>query len=98
VTSILNSMSVDISSFSSRGDQPNAVTLPSIGVSFVPYHIFNRGSFVAAFNNLGHHLIDEWRVPELGCWIPDHPSHSLDSCSGFYFVLDRSGPAEAGIH
>jgi putative methyltransferase (TIGR04325 family) len=77
------------------GDQPNAVTLHSIGVSFVPYHIFNRRSFVAKFNNLGYRLVDEWRTPELGCWIPDHASHSLDSYSGFYFVLDSPGPPRA---
>ena len=74
------------------GDQPSAVTLHMVGVSFIPYYIFNRRSFVDAFTNLGYRLVDEWRTPELGCWIPDHASHSLDSYSGFYFVLDRSGP------
>ena len=78
------------------GDQPDAVTLHSIGVSFLPYHIFNRRSFVAAFTNLGHRQVDDWRTPELGCRIPDHASHSLDSYSGFYFILDQSGPARAG--
>jgi putative methyltransferase (TIGR04325 family) len=72
------------------GEQPDAVTLHSMGVSFVPYHIFNRRSFVAEFTNLGYRQVDEWRTPELGCWIPEHASHSLDSYSGFYFVLDRS--------
>ena len=77
------------------GDQPNAVTLHSIGVSFIPYRIFNRRSFVAEFNNLGYRLVDDWRTPELGCWIPDHASHSLDCYSGFYFVLDPPGLARA---
>ena len=71
------------------GDQPHAVTLHSIGVSFVPYHIFNRPSFVAAFVELGYRLVDEWQVPDLGCRIPDHASHSLDAYRGFYFVLER---------
>lgn len=79
------------------GDQPDAVTLHSIGASFVPYHIFNRRSFVAEFNNLGYRLVDGWRTPELGCWIPGHPSHSLDSYSGFYFVLDRPGPGDRAL-
>lgn len=78
------------------GDQPDAVTLHSIGTSFVPYHIFNRRSFVAEFTNLGYRQVDEWRAPELGCRIPDHTSHSLDSYSGFYFILDQSGPEGAG--
>jgi putative methyltransferase (TIGR04325 family) len=78
------------------GDRPNAVTLNSTGVSFVPYHIFNRWSFIDTFEKLGYRLIDEWRTPELGCWVPDHPFYSLDSYSGFYFVLDRSGSAPAG--
>jgi putative methyltransferase (TIGR04325 family) len=69
------------------GDQPHMVTLCAIGVSFNPYHIFNRRSFVGAFTDLGYRLVDEWRASELGCQIPDHASHSLDAFSGFYFVL-----------
>ena len=74
------------------GDQPDAVTLHAIGVSFLPYRIFNRRSFVAAFENLGYRLVDEWMTPELGCQIAGHPSHSLDAYSGFYFVLDKTAP------
>lgn len=78
------------------GDQPYAVTLHSIGVSFVPYHIFNRQSFVAAFVEFGYRLVDEWHCPDVGCRIPDHASHSLDSYRGFYFVLDRFTPSRTG--
>ena len=46
-----------------------AVTLYAIGVSFNPYHIFNRRSFVAAFVDLGYRLVDEWQTPDLG--MPD---------------------------
>ena len=82
------------------GDNADAVTMHSMGVSFVPYRIFNRRSFVAEFIDLGYRQVDEWRAPELMCWIPDHPSYSLESYSGFYFVLDRSGPgrASSSIH
>ena len=76
-------------------DQPEAVTLNATGVSFNPYHIFNRRSFIAAFVDLGYRLADEWQTAELACRIPDHASHSLDAFSGFYFVLDRSRPAQA---
>jgi putative methyltransferase (TIGR04325 family) len=78
------------------GDQPEAVTLCATGVSFTPYRIFNRRSFIAAFVDLGYRLVDEWRTPDNACRIPDHASHSLDACTGFYFVLDRSRPARAG--
>jgi putative methyltransferase (TIGR04325 family) len=74
-------------------DQPHMVTLCAIGVSFNPYHIFNRRSFVAAFVDLGYRLVDEWLTSDLGCRISDHPSHSLDAFSGFYFVLDRATPS-----
>jgi putative methyltransferase (TIGR04325 family) len=77
------------------GDRPEAVTLNATGVSFNPYRIFNRRSFVAAFVDLGYRLVDEWRSPELACRIPDHASYSLDAFSGFYFVLDRSKAAQA---
>ena len=76
-------------------DQPEAVTLNATGVSFNPYRIFNRRSFIAAFVDLGYRLADEWKTAELACRIPDHASHSLDAFSGFYFVLDRSRPAQA---
>jgi putative methyltransferase (TIGR04325 family) len=78
------------------GDQTYAVTLCAIGVSFNPYHIFNRRSFVATFIDLGYRLVDEWLTPDLGCQIPDHDSHSLDSFRGFYFLLDRPGPLRMG--
>lgn len=70
-------------------NQPYAVTLHSIGVAFVPYQIFNREVFVSAFVSLGYRLVDEWITPELGCLIPDQPSYSLKSYSGFYFTLER---------
>jgi putative methyltransferase (TIGR04325 family) len=75
------------------GDQPEAATLCAIGVSFNPYHIFNRRSFIAAFVDLGYRLVDEWRTPENACRIPDHASYSLDAFSGFYFVFGQPGPA-----
>jgi putative methyltransferase (TIGR04325 family) len=74
------------------GDQPEAVTLSATGVSFAPYRIFNRRSFITAFVDLGYRLVDEWLTPGFDCRIPDHASHSLDAFSGFYFVLDRTTP------
>ncbi|HEY1781869.1 MAG TPA: hypothetical protein VGG79_15815 [Roseiarcus sp.] len=76
----------------SVGDQMDMVTLCASGVSFDPYYIFNRQSFVDAFVDLGYRLVNEWRVPDLDCQIPDHPAHSLDAFSGSYFVLDGPNP------
>ena len=75
------------------GDQSEAVTLSATGVSFTPYRIFSRQSFITAFVDLGYRLVDEWLTPGFDCRIPDHVSHSLDAFSGFYFVLEPSGPA-----
>jgi putative methyltransferase (TIGR04325 family) len=76
------------------GDQPHMVTLCAIGVSFNPYHIFNRRSFVGAFVDLGYRLVDEWLASDLDCRIPDHPSHSLEAFRGYYFVLDQGETAQ----
>jgi putative methyltransferase (TIGR04325 family) len=78
------------------GNQPGAVTLSATGVSFAPYRIFNRRSFIAAFVDLGYRLVDEWLTPGFDCRIPDHASHSLDAFSGFYFVLEPSRPKQPG--
>jgi putative methyltransferase (TIGR04325 family) len=67
------------------GLQPDALTLHSTGVSFCPYRLFNRDSFIAAFERLGYRLIDDWSNPGLPCHIPLHPTYSLDAYSGFYF-------------
>jgi putative methyltransferase (TIGR04325 family) len=76
------------------GDQPHMVTLCAIGVSFNPYHIFNRRSFVGAFVDLGYRLVDEWLASDLDCRIPDHASHSLEAFRGYYFVLDHGETAQ----
>lgn len=78
------------------GDQPHMVTLCAIGVSFNPYHIFDRRSFVATFVDFGYRLVDEWLTSDLGCRIADYPSHSLDAFSGFYFTLDCAAPSRTG--
>ena len=75
------------------GDQSEVVTLSATGVSFTPYRIFNRLSFITVFADLGYRLVDEWLTPGFDCRIPDHASHSIDAFSGFYFVLDRTKTA-----
>jgi putative methyltransferase (TIGR04325 family) len=78
------------------GEQPEAYTLNATGESFLPYRIFNRLSFIAAFVDLGYRLEDEWATPDLGCQIPDHASYSLKAFKGFYFVLDKPGHRAVG--
>jgi putative methyltransferase (TIGR04325 family) len=63
-----------------------AVTLQSTGTAYCPYHLFNRDAFVGAFTGMGYRLVDEWRNPGLGCFIPQHHDHCIDAFSGFYFV------------
>ena len=82
-------------------DQPNARRRP-IGGSYAiryrrlvhAYRIFSRQSFITAFADLGYRLVDEWLTPGFDCRIPDHVYHSLEAFSGFYFVLEPSGPRE----
>jgi putative methyltransferase (TIGR04325 family) len=78
----------------SVGDGPEAVTLSATGVSFAPYRIFNRSSFIAVFVGLGYRLVDEWLTPGFDCRIPDHASYSLEAFRGFYFVLERGETAQ----
>jgi putative methyltransferase (TIGR04325 family) len=64
-----------------------AVTLHSTGTAFCPYHLFNRGGFIAAFLDLGYRLVDEWTNPGIGCHIPQHHAFGIEAYSGFYFRL-----------
>lgn len=65
---------------------PSAVTLHNMGTAFCPYHLFNRAELVRAIETLGYRLVDEWRLPGVGCQIPFYPEHSIGTYSGFYFT------------
>ena len=38
-------------------------------------------------NGLEYDLVDEWKVPELSCYIPFHRALSVPAYSGFYFRI-----------
>jgi putative methyltransferase (TIGR04325 family) len=67
-------------------DKPSAVTLHNMGTAFCPYHLFNRPDFVGALEARSYRLVDEWRLPGVGCQIPLHPEHSIGAYSGFYLT------------
>ncbi|MDO9712580.1 methyltransferase, TIGR04325 family [Paracraurococcus lichenis] len=66
-------------------DQPSAVTLHSVGTALVPYHLFNKESFVSRFRSMGYELIDTWLNHNVDCRIPFYEDHSIAAYSGFYF-------------
>jgi putative methyltransferase (TIGR04325 family) len=68
-------------------NQPSAVTLLNTGSIFVAYRLFERESFIRTLDEIGYNLVDEWKVPELSCHIPFHPSLSVSAYSGFYFSI-----------
>jgi putative methyltransferase (TIGR04325 family) len=61
------------------------VTLQALGTAFCPYHIFNRTTFVNSICDTGYELIDSWDNPEVSCYIPLYPEHSVPVYSGLYF-------------
>jgi putative methyltransferase (TIGR04325 family) len=63
------------------------VTLQNGKVAFHPLYVYNRADFVAALNNLGYDLIDEWAVPTRHGRIPFHPDVSFATYSGLYLRL-----------
>ncbi|MGH7728883.1 MAG: TIGR04325 family methyltransferase [Vulcanimicrobiaceae bacterium] len=69
-------------------DQPDAFTLHNMGTALMPYHLFNRGDFVASIERLGYRLVDEWRSPDVACEVPFHPAYAVPAYSGFYFTKD----------
>lgn len=75
-------------------DMPSAVTLQNMGTALCPYHLFNRGEFIAAIEKLGFRLRDEWKTPDVNCYIPFFPEHRIARFSGLYF--ERTRPAREG--
>jgi putative methyltransferase (TIGR04325 family) len=67
-------------------ERQSAVTLHNMGTAFCPYHLFNRVEFISTVEALGYRLVDEWRLPGVGCQIPLHVEHSIGTYSGFYFT------------
>jgi putative methyltransferase (TIGR04325 family) len=63
------------------------VTLNDMGFSLAPYNVFNRKQWVAAVEELGYRLVDDWACPESNFFsIRFRPRTRLRAYRGFYFV------------
>jgi putative methyltransferase (TIGR04325 family) len=66
------------------------VTLNDMGFSLAPYNLFNRKKWVAAVEELGYKLVDEWNCPESNFFsIRFQPRTRLNAYRGFYFVRNQ---------
>lgn len=60
------------------------VTLQNGGVHFVAQQVFNRAEFLGALNELGYHIVDEWRDYSRSCHVPFYPERSVSEFTGLY--------------
>jgi putative methyltransferase (TIGR04325 family) len=68
-------------------DREAVVTLNDMGFSLAPYNVFNRNQWVAAVEQLGYKLVDEWACPESNFFsIRFRRGLRLNAYRGFYFV------------
>lgn len=61
------------------------------GMAAVPYHVFNRETFVERLAERGYRIVDEWTVPERTVEIPFRPGYGTDAGTGM--CLTRSSAA-----
>ena len=69
-------------------DGEGFVTLQNTVYSFNPYHVFNRGAFLAAFQALGYQQIDAWDDFERSCVLPYAPERRIAAYTGLYLRRD----------
>ena len=60
-------------------------SLQNFGAAVSPYQVWNEAAFLEYFARHGYRLRDRWRVTELCCDIPFHPSHHVSEMAGFCF-------------
>lgn len=65
--------------------QQEFYTLQNMGPSIAPYRVVRRADFIAALEAMGYELVDSWQNPELTCYIPFYPDHTVEAFDGFYF-------------
>lgn len=76
---------------------PTVVTLENFGCAEVPYQIRNFPQFLAALDELGYDIVDQWTVPALSRTIPTHRYLGASTCWGCYARLrngDKVVPVE----
>ena len=62
------------------------VTLQGIGVTYCPYHLFDRHAFIAELEGLDYDVVDAWDNAEQTCEIP-FTEHAVAAYSGLYLRL-----------
>ncbi len=70
-------------------------TLQNMGPSVAPYKVVNRNSFIQSIEAHGYELVDSWKNPDLGCYIPFYPDHAVSAFDGFHFKHSRNGTRDA---
>lgn len=66
---------------------PSFVTLQNMGPAIAPYRIFNVDEFHREIEALGYRVLDQWSNPDVACYIPFHPDHSVKEFTGMLLSL-----------
>lgn len=68
-------------------DGPAFVTSQNIGDgAFTPFHVYQRGRFIAEVEAAGYRLVESWETPERQLRLFDDPARSFGPYSGVYFT------------
>jgi len=65
--------------------QPGFITLEHHGQSITPVRVENHDAFIAAMDQAGYRLVDEWKCLQNSMSIPTHPECTLEHFHGMYF-------------
>jgi len=66
---------------------PPFVTLQNMGPAIAPYKIFNADEFTEEIKSLGYSVLDSWSNPDVSCYIPFHPDHTVREFTGMLLGL-----------
>ncbi|HEY5850825.1 MAG TPA: TIGR04325 family methyltransferase [Lysobacter sp.] len=61
------------------------ITLQNIGEAVLPYRVEAKPEFIAAMEQLGYQVADQWNSWERNLTVPFEPACTLNYYSGFYF-------------
>jgi putative methyltransferase (TIGR04325 family) len=66
---------------------PDVWTTQFLETSWVPYRIWNRGSFLAILKEAGAELVASWSIRDFEVWIPTYPQCRIDETTGILIKL-----------